>query len=197
MRVQYNATRRALPGHESGHDQSPPVGFDWETYVGSFVAAHGGWTALCDELLRRAAHADDFPRDLQAVEKGLRRLAKRGHKPGGQYGRWMLRYFGVPSSLLRWAEWMGQLHSRFSDLPTSLRWEQLRLWDRPPIIESRLAAWIHVGMAAVLTRMQAEADAERRLVLAEHTAEVAGAACRIEVALARAKQLTDQARRRD
>jgi hypothetical protein len=45
--------------------------------------------------------------------------------------------------------------------------------------------------------LQAEADAERRLVLAEHTAEAAGAACRIEVALARAKLLTDQARRRD
>lgn len=186
-----------MPGHESGHEVSPPVGFSWDAYVLAFVDEHGGWAALCDELLRRAAGADDFPNDPQVVEKGLRRLAKRGNKTGGQYGRWMIRYLGIPSSLSRWAQWMGQLHSRFSDLPSSLRWEQLSLWDRPPVTESRTAAWIHVGMASVLFRMQADDDALRRLTMAERGAEQAGLACRMEVALLRAKLLTDEGRRRD
>ncbi len=180
-----------MPGHDSGHDLAPPVGFDWGTYVLAFVEEHGGWAALCDELLRRAAGAEDFPFDPQVIEKGVRRLAKRGNKTGGQYGRWMIRHFGIPSSLARWAQWMGQLHSRFSDLPSSLRWEQLSLWDRPPVTESRTAAWIHVGMASVLLRMQADADAARRLAMAERGAPQAGIACRIEVALLRAKLCTD------
>jgi len=184
-----------LPGHESGHDLRPPVGFDWDAFVLAFVEEHGGWTALCDELLRRAAGTDDFPSDPQVIEKGLRRLAKRGNKTGGQYGRWMIRHFGIPSSLLRWAQWMGQLHSRFSDFPSSLRWEQLSLWDRPPLTESRIAAWIHVGMASVLLRMQQNDDAARRLTMAERGAEQAGIACRMEVALLRAKLLTDEGRR--
>ncbi|MEZ4362693.1 MAG: hypothetical protein R3B48_21050 [Kofleriaceae bacterium] len=180
-----------MPGHETGHDVTPPVGFDWGGYVHAFVEEHGGWTALCDELMRRAQGAEDFPLDLQVLEKGVRRLAKRGQKTGGQYGRWMIRYLGVPSSLARWAAWMGQLHSRFSDLPSSLRWEQLSLWDRPPVTESRIAAWIHVGMSSVLLRMRAEEDAERRLTMAERGAAQAGAACRLEVALLRAKLCTD------
>ncbi len=184
-----------MPGHESGHAASPPVGFSWEAYVLAFVDQHGGWAALCDELLRRAVGADDFPSDPQVVDKGLRRLSKRGNKTGGQYGRWMIRYFGIPSSLSQWAQWMGQLHSRFSDLPSSLRFEQLSLWDRPPVTESRLAPWIHVGMAYVLLRMQENEDAQRRLGMAERGAEQAGAACRMEVALLRAKLFTDEGRR--
>ena len=157
----------------------------------AFVSDAGGWAALSDELLRRARGGAEVPDDPQVIEKGLRRLAKRGQKSGGQYGRWLLRYFGVPASLERWAEWMGQFHSRFADLPTSLRFEQLSLWDRPPVTESRLAAWVHVGMASVLLRMQLEADATRRLEKAEASAVQAGTACRLEVALLRAKLLTD------
>ncbi|HEY6726471.1 MAG TPA: hypothetical protein VI197_20695 [Polyangiaceae bacterium] len=190
------------PGHESGHAQpvpahaaaeasAPPVGFSWETVVLAFVSEAGGWAALSDELLRRTRGVAAVPSDPHVVEKGLRRLAKRGQKPGGQYGRWLLRYFGVPASLERWAEWMGQFHSRFADLPTSLRFEQLNLWDRPPVTESRLAAWVHVGMASVLLRMRLEIDATRRLELAEASAAQAGTACQVEVALLRAKLLTD------
>jgi hypothetical protein len=184
-----------LPGHESGHELAPPVGYDWEAYVAALVEAHGGWAALGDELLRRGARLSDFPSDPQVVEKGLRRLARRGTKSGGQYGRWLVRFFGIPSSLSQWAQWMGQLHSRFSDLPSSLRLEQLSLWDRPPVSESRIAAWVHVGMASVLLRMRHDEDAQRRLVLAERGAQQAGPACCMEVALLRAKLHTDQGRR--
>jgi hypothetical protein len=192
---EYNAARLGLPGHDSGHEVTPPVGYDWEAYVASLVEAHGGWAALSDELLRRGARTSDFPSDPQVVEKGLRRLAKRGSKSGGQYGRWLIRFFGIPSSLAKWAQWMGQLHSRFSDLPSSLRLEQLSLWDRPPVSESRTAAWVHVGMASVLLRMRQDEDVQRRLVLAERGAEQAGTVCRMEVALLRAKLLTDAGRR--
>lgn len=93
-----------MPGHDLGHDASPPAGFSWNTYVSAFVADWKGWTPLADELSRRARGVKGFPIDLQTVEKGLRRLARRGHESGGQYGRWMLRFLGIPSSLLRWAQ---------------------------------------------------------------------------------------------
>lgn len=184
-----------MPGHESGHDSTPPVGFTWERYVEAFVAEFGGWAALGDELSRRASELEGFPTDLQVVEKGLRRLSKRGHKSGGQYGRWMLRYFGVPASLSAWARWMGQLHSRFADLPASLRFEQLSLWDRPPVTESRIASWIHVGLASVLLRMRQDDDTRHRLAMAERGASVAGTACELEVSLLRAKLATDDGER--
>lgn len=167
------------------------MGFSWETYVSSFVEESGGWAALSDELARRGEGAEGFPSDTQVIEKGLRRLAKRGHKSGGQYGRWMIRHFGVPASLSNWAQWMGQFHSRFADLPSSLRFEQLSLWDRPPVTESRIAAWVHVGMASVLLRMRQEDDARRRLQMAQRAAKQAGSACLEEVLLLRAKLATD------
>ena len=184
------------PGHEFGHEPPPPVGFSWESYVLAFVEEWGGWAALTDELMRRATGIDDFPLDPGVVEKGLRRLAKRGLKTGGQYGRWMIHHLGVPASLEQWARWMGQFHSRFADLPATLRLEQLLLWDRPPVTESRVAAWIHVGLASVLTRLQREDAAEQRLARAEACAEAAGVACQIEVELMRAKLLTDRGQRR-
>lgn len=185
----------AAPGHESGHAAVPgAIGFSWERYVLAFVDEHGGWAALTDALIRRGAHAD-VPTDPQVVEKGLRRLARRGTKTGGQYGQWMIRHLGVPSSLERWARWMGQFHSRFADLPSSLRAEQLAAWDRPPISESRAAAWIHLGISSVALRQRDDTLAASRIELAERTATRAGVACRIEVALLRAKLWTDADRR--
>jgi hypothetical protein len=184
-----------VPGQDSGHEGNPPVGFTWDNYVQAFVDEFGGWAALADELSRRAAGVAGFPRDLQVVEKGIRRLAKREHKSGGQYGGWMVRHLGVPASLARWAQWMGQFHSRFADLPATLRLQQLGLWDRPPVTETRVAAWIHIGMSSVLTRLQHDDDAVRRLDMAERTAEQAGVVCQIEVALLRAKLATDEGER--
>lgn len=187
---------QAAPGHDLGHAVPGSIGFSWERYVLAFVDEHGGWAALTDALIRRGAHAD-LPTDPQVVEKGLRRLARRGTKTGGQYGQWMIRYLGVPASLESWARWMGQFHSRFADLPSSLRAEQLAAWDRPPISESRAAAWIHLGISSVAMRRRDDALAARRLELAERGAELAGVACRIEVALMRAKLRTDEDRRDD
>lgn len=185
-----------MPGHDSGHAPGErPTGLTWERYVEHFVAELGGWSALADALLHRLADTPDAPGDLQSVEKGLRRLARREHRSGGQYGRWMLRCFGVPGSVEDWARRLAQYHSRFADLPTSLRLEQLRLWDRPPVSESRVAAWIHVGLASVLHRMADLDECRRRLRLAQAGAERAGAAARIEIDLLAARMATDEGRR--
>ena len=84
-----------MPGHDPGHD--------WASYVDHFKREHGSWSALADELIRRASAAVDVPLDPGSVEKGLRRLAARKHKPGGDYGRWMMRFFGVPADIERTA----------------------------------------------------------------------------------------------
>jgi hypothetical protein len=186
-----------VPGHESGQAPDTPPGLTWEAYVDHFVVQVGGWTALADELIRRAPPDAEVPSDLLSVEKGLRRLARREHRPGGQYGRWMLRFFGVPPSVEDWARWLAQYHSRFADLPTSLRLEQLRLWDRPPISESKVAAWIHVGLASVLHRMADLENCRERLRQATAGAERAGAAARIEILLLSARIATDEGRRTD
>lgn len=137
----------------------------WGDYVERWVAEHGSWVALADTLIHRARPAIEIADDPLTVERGLRRLARRHHKPGGQYGRWMLRYFGVTRSVEQWLRWLGAYHTRFTDLPSSLRLEQLALWNRPPIAESALACWIHLGLAHAH---------HSRLELARAAAEAAG-----------------------
>lgn len=186
-----------MEGHDSGHAPAaaPPLGLDWETYVGDLVRDFSGWTGLADELLRRSAEVADAPADLGSVEKGLRRLAARGQRPGGKYGRLLLRLFGVSAGLERWARWMSQYHSRFTDLPSRLRLEQLRLWDRPPVSESSLAAWIHVGLATVHHRLGDAESCARRLELAAARAPRAGAAAEAEVLLFAAYRATNRGER--
>jgi tetratricopeptide (TPR) repeat protein len=131
-----------------------PLGCTWQRYVDQLTQEHGGWTALTNLLIRRAGPSVGLPIDPATIERGLRRLRARGNAPGGQYGRWLLRYFGVPRPLEDTARWMGQYHSRFADLPLSLRGAQLWLWDRPPIAESPAACWIHLGLASLALRQR-------------------------------------------
>lgn len=88
----YSADGGAEPGHDSGH---APGGSSWGDLVHHWRAEHGGWAALAEELVRRAGDVG-LPKDLGSIQRGLRRLSERGQLEGGQYGRWMLRYFGVP-----------------------------------------------------------------------------------------------------
>ncbi len=180
-----------MPKHDRGRDRLPPTGLDWRGYVEAVGTDCESLDALADELIRRGAADTEIPADPQSVHDGLRQLAERGHQPGGEVGQWMLRVFGVPASVERWASWMGQFHSRFSDLPTSLRMEQLSLWDRPPISESRVAAWIHVGMASVHLQMRDLDACGRRLDLAGRAAGQAGPSAAIEVALLATKIASD------
>ena len=198
MRQNKVTSARDVPGHDSGHTpERLPIGLTWEAYIEHFVEELGGWTALADELVRRAAGRADVPLDLQSVEKGLRRLARREHRTGGQYGRWMLRVFGVPPLVQDWIRWLAQYHSRFADLPTSLRLEQLRLWDRPPVSESGAAAWVHVAMASVLHRLADLDGCQQRMNLAMAGAARAGVSATIEIDLFAARLATDQGRRDD
>ena len=103
--------------HEDPPVDAPPHGCTWCRYVALLIDAHGSAAALADRLIRRADEAVGLPEDPQSIERGIRRLATRGNAPGGQYGRWLLRFFGVPPALVETARWMGQYHGRFADLP--------------------------------------------------------------------------------
>ena len=167
------------------------MGLAWADYVERWVADCGGWLPLADRLIHRAGDAVDIPLDPGTVERGLRRLSRRAHRPGGQYGRWMLRFLGFTTPVEQWVKWMGIYHTRFADLPAGLRLEHLALWNRPPISESPLACWIDVGIASVhFSRLDLAAcdhwlsRAERHLAAIDHEAE-------IEVGLVRAQLETE------
>lgn len=170
---------------------SPPPGFDWAQLTDHWVGALGGWMALADELIRRVGLAGTDAPELDATHKGLRRLAKRGQGSGGQYGRWLLRHFGVPEDAHARLRWLAQYHSRFSDMPTSVRRDQLLLWDRPPTSESSAITWVHVGLASVFHRRNEHDDARHRLEAAERTSAAAPPLARVETLLLRARIASD------
>ena len=171
-------------------DELPPAGLSWGEYVERWVHDRGGWLPLADQLIHRAGDRVDVPADPQTVERGLRRLARRGHKPGGQYGRWMLRLFGVTSPVEQWVKWLGTYHTRFADLPSGLRLEQLSLWNRPPIAESPLVCWIELGIA-MAHHSRADVDAcQAWLARAERHVAAAGVTAEIELHLVRGELAT-------
>lgn len=181
-------------GHVMGEDVEPPVGLGWGELVEHFVEVHGSLAALADELARRMRLVGEEAPELGTAIKGLQRLAARGNAAGGQYGRWMLRHFGVPTPVEQQLRSFAQYHSRFSDLPTSVRRDHLRLWDRPPMSESRLVAWVHVGLASIHHRRR-ELDASReRLAAAMRTGAAAGACAQMEALLLAARIATDDER---
>lgn len=170
----------------------PPAGLSWADFVERWVADCGGWLPLADQLIHRAGDSVEIPQDPQTVERGLRRLAKREHKPGGQYGRWMMRFLGVTSPIEQWVRWLGTYHARFADLPSGLRLEQLALWNRPPVSESPLACWIHLGIASAHGSRLDIAACELWLSRAERHVAAAGATAEIELALLRAELETSR-----
>ncbi|MGE0790535.1 MAG: hypothetical protein AB7S26_32960 [Sandaracinaceae bacterium] len=170
---------------EEGHDPGHPL--TW----GALLTVHrerlGGWTGLAEELVRRGGGRAQLPDNLATLERGLRRLAQKGHAPGGQYGRWVERFLGLPPETEPWLRWLGQYHSRFADLPVSLRRRQLELWDRPPVAGSASGIWIDLGMASVGFRAGDDAMLRARLDRAGRAAPRASVAARIEHALLRAR----------
>lgn len=164
--------------------EASPMGCTWQRYLEQLADEHGGWTALTHLLIRRAGPSAGLPDDPGTIERGLRRLKTRGNGPGLQYGRWLLRHFGVPRPLDDTARWMGQYHSRFADLPLSLREAQLWLWDRPPIVESSAACWIHLGLASVALRRRDLDSARLRLA---HGSNAPHPAAQVEAALLEAR----------
>jgi hypothetical protein len=168
-------------------DSLPPAGLTWGEYIERWVNDCGGWLPLADQLIHRAGNTVEIAADPQTVERGLRRLAQHGHKPGGQYGRWMLRFFGFTSPVEQWVKWMGIHHTRFADLSSGLRLQQLALWNRPPISESPLGCWIDVGTASAHYSRLDLAGCQHWLERAERRAPSAGLDAEMEVALVRAQ----------
>jgi hypothetical protein len=143
-----------------GHETTPAM--SWREYIASLVLEHGTLAALALKL----SLAEGVEADAATVERALRRLRTKEHQDGGQYGRWLLRTFGMPQAVEHRAKWMGVYHSRFTDLPVSLCLDQLRLWDRPPLAESRTRTWLELGFATCALRLDDLAGARAHLTRA-------------------------------
>lgn len=168
-----------------------PLAPSWADLVDRLAADAGSLAELARSLQDAASASVALSDDPQTVERGLRRLRQRAHAPGDKYGRALLRVFGVPAPLAAWARALGQYHSRLSDLSVHVRRDQLRLWDRPPVAESRAAAWIHLGLASVAHRVQDAEQLEHRLGLAGRLLGRAGVRARLEHALFQARLAED------
>jgi tetratricopeptide (TPR) repeat protein len=101
--------------------------------------------------------------DLGSIERGLRRLRKRGHLDGGVWGQRLLATFGLPKTIVERVRWMAFYHSRFSDLPTSICRELLLAWNQPPVAESGARAYLQLGLASVALRLRQHDDAGAHL----------------------------------
>ena len=166
-----------------------PLSFTWRAFVDGLVAEQGSLAELVRVLYD--VHPDALPDDPTTVERGIRRLRKKETGSGESYGRLLVRHFGLPLSIQAWARELGQYHSRLSELPTAVRRDQLRLWDRPPVSDSVQAAWIHIAVAT-LAHQEGDGPAMlRRLQLAELAAPRAGVAAQLELALFRARVASD------
>ncbi|MFV8750566.1 hypothetical protein ACNOYE_08430 [Nannocystaceae bacterium ST9] len=160
-----------MPGQESGQ------AFDWAEFVDRVIAERGSLTLAAQFLAERR----NYEEDVASVERGLRRLRERGNKDGGVWGQRALRCFGLPAAVGDRIRWMGQYHTRFTDLPASLCDELLRPWDRPPVSESPARIWVLLGHASLALRRRE--DAQNLLEQAALLAGQAELAARIELAL--------------
>lgn len=148
-----------------GRDPGQP--FDWGDYVAWLVERNGSLAAVAEALAAQRSHAEA----QGSIERALRRLRTRGAKDGGVWGHRALRAFGLPDDVDSRVRWMGQYHTRFSDLPRELCLELLRPWDRPPISESPLRAWVQLGLAGVALRGRERDPAREHLRQAERAAD--------------------------
>jgi hypothetical protein len=179
-------------GHECGHSGlQAPVGFTWADYVEMLADEVGGMAELARRFQERAPRSARIADDPMTVQRGLRRLTKRGNQEGDKYGRLLVRLFGMPELISSWARLMGQYHSRFADLPVPIRRDQLRRWDRPPVSESPLAVWVHVGFASLAHRDRDLEQAGQRLGLAR-LVRGTDVAAQLEVALFGARLASDR-----
>jgi hypothetical protein len=144
-----------------------PEGFDWGAYVAWLVARHGTLAAVAEALAAERGHAEE----QGSIERALRRLRTRGGRDGGTWGLRVLRRFGMPDDVTSRVRWMGQYHTRFSDLPRALCLELLRPWDRPPVSESPARAWVQLGLAGVALRGREHERAHACLREAKRAAE--------------------------
>ncbi len=165
------------PGHNPGH-----AGLSWGQILETLI---GQWGSLAGVAAKMAADRG-YAEDVGSVERGLRRLRERGHKDGGVWGRRVLATFGLPAAVEDRVRWMGQYHTRFSDLPTSLCRELLLPWDRPPVSESPARVWVQLGLASVALRNRDDEGAAAHLEQVSRAGSTAPIAARLELELVQA-----------
>jgi hypothetical protein len=167
-----------------------PPAVDWALVVADAVAERGSLAEVVRTLNELHGHRlSDHP---ETVERGLRRLRRRGHAPADKYGRLLLRTFGLPQSVRARARALGTYHHPLMDLPLAERAALLRLWDRPPVLESAEAAWVHLGLASLAHHGGDAEQVDRRLALAELGLCRAGPAARLEWGLFSARRQSDR-----
>jgi hypothetical protein len=165
------------PGHDPGHELS------WGDYVAWLVETHGSLSAVAKKLSAHRAWSDD----AGSIERALRRLRGRGQSDGGTWGERALGVFGLPGGVDARLRWMGAYHSRFTDLPLPLCRDLLRVWDRPPMTDSKIAStWLALGHATSALRGNEPLLAVDHLRRASATRKHAPAEARIELLLVEA-----------
>lgn len=147
----------------------------WAEYLRWLVEEHGSLAAVA----QKAAGAQ---RDAESVERALRRLRTKKNGDGGDWGRRLLRTFGLPKQTAERVRWMGLYHSRFTDLPLDLCLDQLRAWNRPPLSESPARVWLCLGLVTCALR-EGDLDAAERHLAGARAVAHAPADARLELAL--------------
>ena len=159
------------------------TGFDWGTYVDWMAHQAGSLAAVADRLCAQRGYKDD----IGSVERALRRLRRRGSRDGGTWGARAVLVFGLPEAVDQRVRWLGQYHSRFTDLPASMAADLLRAWSQPPTTESRTGrAWIALGHASLAIRAHDHPAAAAHLARARTDLAGAPALARLEAVLVRA-----------
>lgn len=164
------APAAASPGQEPGQ-------FTWADLIADLVERWGSLAAVALHLAEHRAFAED----VESVERGLRRLRGKGNGDGGVWGERALRCFGLPGALEDRLRWMGQYHSRFTDLPASIAAELLRPWNRPPVSQSPARIWVLLGETNLALRRRA--DPRALLGTAAHLRERSPPVARVELDL--------------
>jgi hypothetical protein len=166
-------------GQETGQAPGHEQGLSWAELIDALVRERGSLALVAQHLAERRSFAED----VTSVERGLRRLRERGSKDGGVWGERVLRCFGLPAEVDDRVRWMGQYHTRFTDLPASLCDELLRPWDRPPVSESPARIWVLLGRVNLALRRRQRDDVEALLDQARLLAHQAEVAAQIELLL--------------
>lgn len=162
-------------GHTSGQ---PPAGLSWGDLIAGLVEDHGSLVQVAWKLIEHASGDD-----VASIERALRRLRGRGQLDGGVWGQRVLRVFGVPTTIESRLRWMGLYHSPFNDLSLALCLDQLRVWDRPPVSESRARVWIRLGLASCALRQRQFAEATAHIAQAAPPSDAPYDVARVETAL--------------
>jgi hypothetical protein len=123
---------------------------DWLT------STAGSLAAVADRLCA----ARGYKEDVGSIERALRRLRTRGTHAGGTWGTRAIALFGLPSAIDARVRQLGQYHARLAELPVSMCEDLIRVWDKPPITESRAGrAWLAVARASIALRLAKLDDA--------------------------------------